>query len=212
MKTEIVLDTPTNELLDKYIDQFNNDERYSLVDQAIINLFASFPENKKIEDIILKISVVNDLYSTNILGTFKMAKHIQQLQIDQDLKNGSPTVVNKIATGHGIKTTKNNKELNFYSFATKYCNWHNTDSYAIYDSFVEKILLAYKRKDNFYDFTQSDLKDFTKFRMIIQNFVDYYSLGKHSFKHIDKFLWIYGKEKFPASYTKTIKEETKADA
>ena len=125
MKTEITLEAPTNELLDKYIDQFNNDERYSLADQAIINLFASFPENKKIEDIILKTSVVNDLYSTNILGIFKMAKHIQQLQIDRDLKKGSPSVVSKIATGHGIKTKKNNKELNFYSFATKYCNWHN---------------------------------------------------------------------------------------
>ena len=211
MKTEITLDAPTNELLDKYIDQFNNDERYSLADQAIINLFASFPENKKIEDIILKTSVVNDLYSTNILGIFKMAKHIQQLQIDQDLKKGSPSVVSKIATGHGIKTKKNNKELNFYSFATKYCNWHNTDSYAIYDSFVEKILLAYKRKDNFYEFKQSDLKDFEKFKLIIQNFVDYYSLGKHGLKRIDKFLWIYGKENFPASYTKTIKEEAKAD-
>lgn len=50
------LETPTNELVDLYIDKFNNDERYLLADQAIINLFEKFPENKKLEDILLKIS------------------------------------------------------------------------------------------------------------------------------------------------------------
>jgi len=56
------LNTPTNELVDEYIDKFNNDERYFLADNAIIKLFEKFPENKKIEDILLKISVINDLY------------------------------------------------------------------------------------------------------------------------------------------------------
>jgi hypothetical protein len=76
------LQTPTNELVDEYIDKFNKDERYYLADKAIINLFQKFPENKNLEDILLKISVINDLYSTNIFGTFIMARHIQQLNID----------------------------------------------------------------------------------------------------------------------------------
>lgn len=201
------LETPTNELLEKYISLFNDDERYSSGDKAIINLFKVFPENKKLEDILLKISVVNDLYSTNILGVFKMAKHIQSLQIDEDLNCGDPRAVNRIATGHDIKSKKNNKEINFYSFATKYCNWHNLDKYAIYDSFVEKVLLAYKTKDNFSSFTKSDLKDFEKFKRVIESFLSYYGIINNGLKHIDKFLWIYGKEKFPASYTKDISRE-----
>ena len=96
-----------------------------LTDQAIINLFEAFPENIKLEDIILKISVLNDLYSTNIFGTFIMAEHIQYLNIDIQLKRGDPTLVNRIASGHGIVSSRTNRELNFYSFATKYCNWHN---------------------------------------------------------------------------------------
>lgn len=194
------LQTPTNELLDKYIDQFNNDERNYIADQAIINLFDKFPSNKKLEDILLKISVINDLYSTNILGTFKMAKHIQQLDIDQELEQGNPDIVHQIATGHNIRTKKNNKELNFYSFATKYCNWHNRECYAIYDSFVDKVLMAYKRRDKFSTFKQSDLKSFSKFKSIIEAYASYYNLTRHSLKEIDKFLWIYGKEKFPANY------------
>ena len=194
------IENPTNKLLDKYIDKFNKDKRYKPADNAIMNLFAAFPDNKKLEDILLKISVINDLYSTNILGTFKMAEHIKRLNIDKQLQSGNPDVVNEIAKGHGIKTKKNNTELNFYSFATKYCNWHNQDSYAIYDSFVEKVLLAYKRKDNFSDFKQNDLKVFRKFKKIITDFADFYGLTKHNLKEIDKFLWIYGKEKFPANY------------
>jgi len=194
------LQTPTNKLLDEYIDKFNNDERYYLADKAIISLFEAFPENKCLEHIILKISVINDLYSTNILGTFNMAKHIQQLDIDGRLKQGAPLLVNEISSGHGIISKKNNKEINFYSFATKYCNWHNRDNYAIYDSFVNKVLIAYKRQDNFSTFMEKDLKDFIKFKEIVLDFKQFYKLTDHDLKQIDKFLWIYGKEKFPTNY------------
>ncbi len=194
------LQKPTNDLVDKYIDQFNNDERYYPADQAIIKLFGAFPNNKKLKDILLKISVINYLYSTNIFGTFIMAKHIKQLDIDEGLKKGDPDIVHQIATGHDIRTKKNNREINFYSFATKYCNWHNRDSYAIYDSFVVKVLMAYKRKDNFSTFNQADLKHFKQFKRIIQDFVNFYGLTQHDLKEIDKFLWIYGKEMFPTNY------------
>jgi hypothetical protein len=196
------IQTPTNELVDKYIDKFKQDDRYHSADQAIRKLFVAFPDNKKLEDILLKISVINDLYSTNILGTYNMAKHIQNMQIDEGLKIGDPLIVNKIALGHGIKTKKNNKELNFYSFATKYCNWHNLEDYAIYDSFVEKVLLAYNKKDSFSSFIKSDLKDFIKFKQIINDFILFYGLTRQNLKMVDKFLWIYGKEEFPANYNK----------
>ncbi len=201
------LQTPTNKLLDEYIAKFNNDERYYLADQAIINLFDAFPENKCLEHILLKISVINDLYSTNILGTFNMAKYILQLDIDQGLQQGDPYIVNKISLGHGIKSKRNGKEINFYSFSTKYCNWHNRDSYAIYDSFVKKVLMAYKRKDNFSVFNDSDLKDFLKFKQIVLDFKQYYNLSGHDLKRIDKFLWIYGKEKFPTNYGQSQKNK-----
>lgn len=192
----VIPDTPTTDLIDRYIDKFNSDERYYPADQAIIKLFAAFPENKRLEDILLKISVINDLYSTNIYGTFKMAKHIQKLKIDKDLTEGVAELVNRIATGHNIRRNKSNREINFYSFATKYCNWHNQEKYAIYDSFVEKILLAYRNKDRFSSFKNADLKDFKKFKSIIDDFVSFYDLEKHNLKEIDKFLWIYSKEIF----------------
>jgi hypothetical protein len=130
------LDKPSNNLIESYIDKFNRDERYYLADRAIEKLFNAFPENKRVEDILLKLSVINDLYNTNIYATYIMASHIQRLNIDVELKTGNSLLVSKIATGHGIISARNNKEINFYCFATKYCNWHNQDEYAIYDSFV----------------------------------------------------------------------------
>lgn len=193
---------PTNELVDEYIYKFNNDERYYLADLAIINLFAKFPENKKLEDILLKISVINDLYSTNIFGTFIMARHIQSLQIDKSLEIADPLIVNKIAIGHGIPKPKGDGDRNFYSFATKYCNWHKKNDYPIYDSFVHKILIAYRDKDHFSNFIDSDLKDYQRFKQIIEEFKNKYSLNGHNLKEIDKFLWIYGQEIFPNKYKK----------
>ena len=194
------LRTPTNALVEKYISQFNKDERYFAADSAILNLFDAFPGNKKLEDILLKISVINDLYSTNIFSTYNMAKHIQSLSVDSAIQRGDAEAVHQIATGHGIRTKKKNTEINFYSFATKYCNWHNRDKYAIYDTFVHKILIAYKGRDDFSDFEEKDLKDFKSFKNIVQNFIDFYKLTRHDLKEIDKFLWIYGKEKFPPNY------------
>lgn len=200
------LETPTNELVDIYIDKFNNDERYLLADQAIINLFHKFPENKKLEDVLLKISVINDLYSTNIFGTFILAKHILSLNIDSAIKNADPTIVNLIAVGHGIPKPKGLGDRNFYSFATKYCSWHNKDEYPIYDSFVDKILIAYRNKDNFSTFNDSDLKDFKRFKEIIADFRKHYNLTKHNLKETDKFLWIYGKTTFPNNYGQKAKK------
>lgn len=196
----VELETPTNALVEAYIEKFHHDERYFVADNAIVKLFDAFPANLELEDILLKISVINDLYSTNIFGTFIMSKHIQSLKIDAAIRAGNPKAVHRIATGHGIRSNRNNKELNFYSFATKYCNWHNREDYAIYDRFVHKLLMAYKRRDGFAKFKASQLKDFGSFKGIIEEFITFYGLSSHTLKEIDKFLWMYGKEKFPTKY------------
>ena len=185
------LDTPTPSLVNKYNQKFENDERYFLADQAIIKLFSKFSENKDLKDILLKISVINDLYSTNIFATFEMAKHILRLNVDVAIKNGEPEIVNKIA-----RITISNKKKNFYSFATKYCNWHNQSKYVIYDSYVDKILRKYRDKTEFYDFKNDDLREYPKFLEILHKFRTHFKLGEFDFKKIDKFLWMYGKEVF----------------
>lgn len=111
-----------------------------------------------------------------------------ECNIDNGLDAGDTDVVSRIAKGHGICKVKNNTEINFYSFATKYCSWHNNEKYPIYDGFVEKTLIAYRGKDNFSDFKNKDLKDFEKFCEIVSDFANYYVLSRNNLKNIDKFL------------------------
>ena len=198
--------TPTNELVKIYVDNFNLNNRINLSEKSIICLIDKFPDNKKIEEILLKVIAINTLYSTGILDTIKMAEWILACDIDSDIKNGKEDLVNKIAVGHGIKSSNpKNKldpsDLNFYSFSTKYCSWHNHDYYPIYDSFVKKLLVAYQKRDKFSNFKTLDLKSYSVFKKVIQDFISFYKLN-FKLKEIDEFLWAYGKEVFPPSWTK----------
>ena len=142
------IELPTEKLINEYLIKFSKEERYTDANMAISDLYGRYPLNDNIESVLLKLSVLNDLYSTNIFGTYRLAKHILSINIDSYLSNGNESAVIKIATGHNIKN-KNGTEINFYSFATKYCHWHNRDEYPIYDSFVDKVLWCYQKEFKF---------------------------------------------------------------
>ena len=193
----ITLSIPSNELIAKYIHEFNENDRYFYADKAIDKLIGCFPQNKTIEDVLLKVVVINRLYSTSVYGVNEMAEHILSQDIDIRLKSGDLSLVDAIATGHGIPIGETKKERCFYSFATKYCNWHNKKSYPIYDSFVDKILFHYMKQDKFSEFKRTDLRDYSRFSKIVADFIEYYSITDYGLKELDKFLWRYGQEMFP---------------
>ena len=86
-------------------------------------------------------------YSTNIFKIYPVAKHILNLNIDERLKSGDPTLVDEIA-----KINIGGKEKYFYSFASKYCSHHNQLDFPIYDSYVHKVLKNYRNDDMFFEF------------------------------------------------------------
>lgn len=188
--------TPCKEEVQKYLDLWDLLENYVLQERSLYKLFhKTYPKNKDIDDILIKASSLNDFYSTNIFSIFPVAKHILELNIDERLKNGDNSLVNDIAdvTISGVKK-------HFYSFATKYCSHHNSDDFPIYDDFVKKVLLYFKSKDRFENFTESDLKDYSKFKNILMSFKKYYDVDNYSLKDIDRYLWQLGKEYFPKKY------------
>lgn len=93
-------------LIKKYTDKFDGDERYSSTDKAITKLFFELERNTVLEDIILKICVVNELYGKNIYSILKLFKHILNSNIDEKLIAGNLNVVSKIAKGYEILTKK----------------------------------------------------------------------------------------------------------
>lgn len=145
---------------------------------------------------LLKVSALNDFYSTNIYATYPVAKHILSKKIDRRLKNGDCSLVNDIAK----VAIKKGTTKSFYSFASKYCGHHNPKVFPIYDSYVVKMLMHYKRKDGFDHFARADLKTYERFVEIIERFRTLYKLNEFSLREIDIFLWIAGKESFPRNF------------
>lgn len=89
------------------------------------------------------------------------------------MQSGDEKLVNEIAKV-GLKN-KNGKKIIFYSFAMKFYSHHNNEDFAIYDSYVEKILMYFK-KDNFSNnFTKKDdLKESPKFKKVLFDFRKHY--------------------------------------
>jgi len=188
---------PSCEEVDRYLLAREQLENYALHESALNKLFyQTYPDNKDIDDVLVKVSVLNDFYSTNIFSPFKVAKHIIDLDIDERLAAGDVTLVNEIAR----VDMDNGTVKNFYSFATKYCSHHKPLNFPIYDSYVDRLLRYFRDVDGFYSFSNHDLKDYVKFKKILLEFSKFYNLESYNLKDIDKYLWQLGKEKFPKKY------------
>lgn len=188
--------SPNTTEIEKYLSLWRTLENYTLQESSLSILFNELcPRNDSIEHILLKVSALNDFYSTNIFDTYTVAKHILQFNIDDELNLGCKHIVNQIAL-----VTIKGKQRNFYSFATKYCSHHKPDIYPIYDSYVVKMLMYFKRTDKFCRFKKEDLKQYQIFIDVIIRFREFYGLERFSLREIDIYLWLAGKEYFPIKY------------
>lgn len=191
-KPKVVVPAPCQAEVEKYLNRWRAMEDYSSQEAALDKLFFKLaPQNTSIEDILLKVSTLNDFYSTNIFSVFPVAEHILSLDIDERMMQGDPALVDDIKGVNG---------RNHYSFATKYCSHHNPLEYPIYDSYVDKILRHFRNVDGFCNFATDDLKEYSKFKTVILMFREYYGLTQYNIKEIDQYLWQLGKEYYPNNY------------
>jgi hypothetical protein len=201
MVTRARLPHPKDEI-ESYVQQFN--QREADTERTSEKLLRLYPNNTAIEDVLPKVVVLNHQYSTGILATEQVATHIVSQKIDPLLREGRPEVVSQIAVVHLLPS---DKTRNNYSFASKYCAWHNACAYPIYDGFVEQMLWGYMKQDCFSRFHKQDLREYNKFKQIVDKFRTYYGLAAHSLKDIDKFLWRAGQKYFPRDETSGSAQE-----
>jgi hypothetical protein len=179
---------PTEQLIQTYREKF--DRQFGQPENAIRLLCVRFPDNKTLESVLLKSITINTLFTTQIRAILAVAQHILSLGIDEKLKLGLPEVVDEIAT-----VTIKGKNRRNYSFATKYCSFHNPAKYPIYDGFVHRLLNAYERQDGFARGT-TDLRQYQHFKQTVCKFREFYGLVNTDAKTLDYFLWGYGRELF----------------
>ena len=193
---------PSADIIRGYVHIWETLEKYTLQEECLAHLFHQLcPRNDDIVHILLKVSALNDFYSTNIFDTHSVAKHILAIGPTDRIAAGDAGVVNEIAL-----VTIGGKERNFYSFASKYCNHHNPDAFPIYDSYVHKMLIYFKDSERFLTFTDDELKQYGRFVEIIRSFRTHFGLEEFSLRQIDIYLWLAGKDAFK----KVIKKPNEA--
>lgn len=123
---------------------------YGKEDKLITECFKKFKENTDINIVAMKIGLIDITNSTHIsqhkslVSAYDIAEHIVSIKdIDKRLQEGDPLLVSEIARvkGHG-------GEINLFSFASKYCCYHNKnvysrDDYSIYDNVLKDNLKKY---------------------------------------------------------------------
>jgi len=190
-------------MIDSYITKYDN-RSVGMTKLALNELAQTSPQNNKLQQVILKVTAVDGLYSTGIRfipdGLYAVAQHIVSLNIDERLSAFSPEVVNEIAsTGLG-------KDV--YSFASKYCNIHAPEAYLILDWYVAKLLWGYIKQDRFANFkTEARFfeviyGDYRQYKAVVETFQTTYHLQIYDFEALDKFLWLYGNELYATSLLK----------
>jgi hypothetical protein len=149
------LPTPTIELVKDLGRQYDSNQ---LTDFALRRLFHLYPKNTEASQVLLKVAALNALYHTQILALETVALHIVSLDIDESLRIGDHGVVNRMAWVKIGRAGAEEVRCN-YSFATKYCWWHNHSAFPIWDSRVDQAIWLYRKQYNFKNFQRRTLWD-----------------------------------------------------
>ncbi len=179
-----------NSEIQKYVQKRKTDPRYQagMVGLKVVQrVFQQYPFSTDLEEVLLKVAVLNDLYHTHLSAPFKMARHITSLTgLDDFIKQGKPQAVSQIATVSFSKTSP----LDVYIFATKYCFMSHPQAYFIYDPMVQAQLVKYL---NLSSLETAALKDYSFFSSKMNQLIQRYHItANHT--DLDSFLWLSGHE------------------
>lgn len=122
-----------------------SNNKYGKEYRLIESVLKKYPNNKTIEDVACKIAVIDFTNSTNLrlsknkINLYTLAEIITKVDFDARVAKGDVSLVSDIIQECHVK---------LYSFASKYCCYHNSflynrDDYSIYDSVVKKHLPEY---------------------------------------------------------------------
>ena len=184
---------PSCRVVELYLHKWNTTVDLFQPENVLKKIFTeTCTKNNLIDDIILKVATLNTIYNTHIYSVYPVAHHILSLEIDDRLSSGDETLVNEL-----MRVFYNDGgKIDHYSFATKYCSFHNPDAFPIYDSYVDKILQYYRNQERFAVFKNTDLKNYPYFKRILSDFRHYFGLENYTTKELDQYLWQFGKDFF----------------
>lgn len=137
----------TGENIEKQHNFVGASSNYGKEGLIIHDVLNGFPLHNDLNTIAMKIAVIDVTNSTHLsqyksrLSLYDLAKVILEIpNFDDRLAKGDPQLINIIARNIGA--------VNMFSFASKYCTYHNVevygrDDYSIFDGIVKNTLPHY---------------------------------------------------------------------
>lgn len=135
------------------------DKKYGKEQEIIKNVIQSFPCNTDLMQVAMKVSVIDLTNSTQLtkykskISLYDVCQIILGIKdFDKRLSIGDASLVSEIAKKSKDFDGKG-KGVNLFSFASKYCCYHNIyqygkDDYSIFDSVVSNYLPFYSTAKN----------------------------------------------------------------
>lgn len=187
MQTDSSLPEPTLDYVQKRLRDRDDDTRLRKTDDVAVGLvFQHWPANTDAAQVLVKVTVLNQLYSTQIRAVQVVANHIASLNIDERLRQGDLSLVHDI----GLVQLKSEEKPHFLlSFASKYCSWHEPEQFQIFDSLVEGLLFKYQCQFSFASYQRDELHNYPQFIQVIDQFRSHFGLSSIGRKRLDNFLW-----------------------
>jgi hypothetical protein len=187
------LPLPTIKLVKEKCAEYDNAPWNKLGDLALAQLLGKFRENTEDSHVLLKVLVLNKLFSSWVpdIKVEPLAVYIAGCGIDPLLKDGTSGAVKLITDCPEMKRRH-------YSFATKFCSWHEPTKYPIYDRYADACLWLYQKQRAFSkNFHHQDLEGYDGLIRIITAFGTFFELKLNddvTYRELDKFLWLLGGE------------------
>ena len=194
-------------IIKKSICEFNSTENDK---ERTLEFVFSDHRNDRLEVVLTQVVLLNEFYSTRLnsnksgskdgrkqpMDVVAMAHHIIAWSDFSEYCMSEDSNKRFKAVEYIRKTSKEYQDA--YSFATKYCSWHNPNHYPICDSY-SKGMLYYLGREGILPcerFTQDALKEYGYFCQIYDMLINYLENNcnkKIGCRELDKFLWYYGK-------------------
>lgn len=192
---DISNDIITNESIEEAEAIVQATDNYGPENDLITRCLQKFPLNTDPDLVSMKIGLIDITNSTHLsqhkskISMVELANIIAEIpNIDERIKCGDPEVVNEIARSNG--------KINLFSFASKYCCYHNRnlygkDDYSILDTVLKEYLPKY-----FNDITRSQIQRwqdsfmYKEYNDYITRKLDELNIDvEHRKRKFDHFVW-----------------------
>ena len=176
----------------KFVGASSNYGKEGLIIHDVLN---AFPLHNDLNTIAMKIAVIDVTNSTHLsqyksrLSLYDLAKVLLEVpDFDERLAKGDPKLVNIIARNIGT--------VNMFSFASKYCTYHNVevygrDDYSIFDGIVKNTLPYYVQGLTAHRIDKWRVNlDYKSFNECVGNLLDEHNIHiPFRRRKFDHFLW-----------------------